>query len=433
MKRRGASALVLRTVVLVAMLAYLLTAAVWAQKPVYVLTVEGTVDQGLSAYVCRGVSQANAEAQGVLVEINTFGGRVDAATEARDCLLAADVPVATYVTKRAWSSGALIALAGRELAMAPGSSMGAAEPRPKEAKTVSALRGEFEATAERFERDPLIAAAMVDARVEIAGLVERGELLTLRAGEAQRLGFAQVVAPTRNEVLEAVFPGAYPLVVHPNWGERAARLLTDPAMSTVLLIVTFLGLIVELLTPGLGLPGLLAAIALGLFFGGRLVVGLVGWEVIFLFASGFALLSVEVFALPGFGVVGVLGLLAIFGSLFLAYGDPTVALRSLSVTVVATVVIGGLLVRRLAKRGGRFARLVLSTRQVPREGYVAVQAVSELEGEEGVALTSLRPAGLVELDGRRIDAVSEGSLIAAGSRVKVVRSEGLRVVVRRID
>src|SRR5690606_29200878 len=158
------------------------TPAERVEGPVYVIPIEGTIDEGLAAFVERALGEArDGGAVAVLLEINTFGGRVDSATRIKDAVTAMPVPVVAFVTQRAWSAGALIALGARYVAMAPGTSIGAAEPRPADEKTISALRKEFEAAAEARGRDPLVAGAMVDADIEIEGLVEKGQVLTLSA------------------------------------------------------------------------------------------------------------------------------------------------------------------------------------------------------------------------------------------------------------
>lgn len=412
-----------------------MSGAAGAEAPVYVLSLGGPIDLGLSAYVSRGVAQAVEEAAAVVVEIDTWGGRVDAAIQIRDCLVSAKIPVFTYVTSRAWSAGALIALAGSKMAMASGSSIGAAEPRPSDAKTVSALRGEFEATAERFGRDPMVAAAMVDARVEIPGVVAKGELLTLRAGEAHHLGIADLIVPTNEALVEELLGEAHPVVAVPmNWGEKAARVLTDPSMGGVLLAVAALGFLIEVLTPGWGLPGLISLAAVAVFFGGRLVVGLVGWEVVLLFLVGLVLLLLEALVIPGFGVAGVAGIISVLTSLFLSFPDPQLALQAIAVAGVLTIVAGWVLLRRMAKSDrGLWSRVVLGTRQATEEGYVAGSEHQGLLGSEGITRSVLRPSGIIEIEGRRLDAVSEGAWITEGRRVQVVSVQGSRIVVREID
>ena len=178
-----------------------------AQKPsvVYVAPIEGMIDLGLAPFVERVLREAtDAGAAAVILEINTFGGRVDAAVLIRDALLNAKVPTVAFINKRAISAGALIALATEKIVIAQGGTIGAATPvqmgqpgapaQPVEEKTVSYVRKEFRATAEARKRPPLIAEAMVDADVEIPGLIEKGKLLTLndrRSLEAQDCGFSR--------------------------------------------------------------------------------------------------------------------------------------------------------------------------------------------------------------------------------------------------
>lgn len=400
---------------------------------VWVIPVEGTIDLGLAAYVRRSVAEAErAEASLILVEVNTFGGRVDAATEIRDALLESRVPTAAFVKERAWSAGALIALAADRLWMAPGSSIGAARPIPADEKTVSALRAEFESTAERNGRDPKIAAAMVDAKVVIDGLVAEGEILTLTASRAVELGFADGLASSRDEVLSALGLGDRRVMTTSfSWAERAARFLSEPTVSQLLLTLGFLGLIAEVTSPGTGVPGLIGLASLALFYGARMIAGLVGWEALLLLLAGLVLLAVEIFVIPGFGVAGIAGAAAVLWSLVVSFGGVEEALRSIGVSLALTVA-GAVLLWRFGKRRGLWRGVILETRLKGEEGYVSAPDYSDLVGRTGVALTTLRPSGVVEIDGKRIDAVSEGGYIARGSPIEVKLVEGTRVVVREI-
>src|SRR5690606_884430 len=204
----------------IAVLAALLAGAAGAaQAPsgavpaVHVVPIEGTIDEGLAVFVRRAVAEAEAAgAAAILVEINTFGGRVDSATDIRDALLRTHLTVIAFIPDRAWSAGALIALAADHIAMAPGPSMAAAEPRP---------------AAQAHGRDPMVAAAMVDERIEIEGLVSAGEILTLTARKAEEIGFVDFVAGTRAEVLSHFgLAGARLQEAEMNWAERLARFLS---------------------------------------------------------------------------------------------------------------------------------------------------------------------------------------------------------------
>ena len=417
---------------LVVMLVFALNTGALAAPLVYSLPIRGEIEPGLAAFVARGLALAERNNGLVLLEINTFGGRVDAATEIKDLILKADVPVIAYVSERAWSAGALIALSAPTLAMAPGSSIGAAEPRPMEEKTVSALRAEFEATAERHGRDRRLAGAMVDADVIVEDLVERGKILTLSAQDAIEWGMADVLAGNVHQVLAQLGHESYEMVrLTPHWAENIARFLTNSTISSLLLTLGFLGLIFEITSPGWGVPGTVGIISLALFFGGRYVTGLAGLEAIVLFVVGFILVLLELLIIPGFGITGILGMIGVVASIILAFGDVRVALTSLSVAISVSVIALFLLWGRI-RQSRFFQRLVLSHAESPEAGYRAPVDFSHLIGKHGIALTPLRPAGTVVIDRERYDVVSDGGFISQNSQVEVVMTEGTRVVVREI-
>lgn len=431
--RRPTIGLLLAMVAAVGLVAGLAFGQSGAEPTVYLLTISGTIDEGLAAYVGRTVQAAERDgASAIFLEIHTFGGRVDSATNIRDVLLRSSLPVIAFIPDRAWSAGALISLAADFIAMAPGATIGAAEPRPADEKTISALRAEFEATAERAGRDPLVAAAMVDARIEIEGIVQAGEILTLSARQAEEIGFIQLVANTRDQVLAHFeLDHAHLEEATPNWAERLARFLSDPTVSSILLTLGFLGLLTEITTPGWGVPGTGGLLALALFFGARLVTGLAGLEVVLLFVFGVGLLLLEILVLPGFGIAGLLGLAAVFGSLFLSFPDLSSALAAVGFAAGATVV-GAIFILRRVPRSSIWHKLSLETKleesgfpdDDPDDPVIKVGAV-------GRALTPLRPSGTVEIGGMRVDAVSDGPFIAAGTAVEVVRVFGNRVTVRQ--
>src|SRR5690606_15671992 len=280
-------------------------AAAGAVDLVYVVPVEGNVEHGLARFIERAVGEAEAAGAGLIVfALDTPGGRLDSVLDIRRTIVASPVPTAAYVEHWAISAGALIALATEHLYMAPGATLGAAEPRPADEKTISAVRAEFEAAARRRGRDPQVAAAMVDAAVAIEGLVEAGQILTLTAEQAAEIGFSDGLAAGRAELLAALGAGEARIVeTEPRPAERFARFVTDPVVAPILLAIGFMGLVAELLLPGFGFPGIASIIALTLYFGGHMLAGLAGWEVVVLFLVGGRLLALEAFT-PGFGVFG---------------------------------------------------------------------------------------------------------------------------------
>ena len=418
-----------------------------AKAGVIVLNIEGTIAPGLDTYVARGLKEAAlAGAKAVLVEIDTLGGRLDAMDRIVELLQSSPVTVYTYVRGSAGSAGALIALTGKKIAMAPDSAIGAAAPvavggemdETRRQKETSFLRAKFRAAAERLRREgrpelrPEIAEGMVDPAMVIPGIKAKGELVSLSAEEALKLHYSDLIAGHRREVLRAFGLGGLKVrECRPMPAEGLVRFLTDPTVSTVLLALGLLGLLVEVFTPGFGGPGIVGLLGLGLFFGARLLAGLAGMEVIFLFTAGLLLLAIDLFFVPGFGLLGLLGLLGLAASVILAYPDPYQALAGLGGAVFTTFLLGGLLFRYLERRAA-FRPILLETRLTGQEGYTAVPDHRHLVGASGRTLTPLRPAGVALIDGDRVDVTSEGGFIPAETAVRVVRVEGNRVVVRPV-
>ncbi len=401
-------------------------------QTVYVIPLRGDIEPGLAEFVARGLNEArDGGADVVLFEITTFGGLVDSGVEIRDLIIDAELPTIAFVKNRALSAGALVALAAEHIVMAPGSTIGAAETRPKEEKYISAMRAEFRGAAERHGRDPQIAEAMVDENIEIEGIVRRGEILTLSASDAISLGFIDAVAPNRAEALSIVGYDNVEIVdIEMNWAERLARALTNPALSSILLTLGFAGIVIEFLTPGWGVPGSVGVLSLALFFGGRMVVGLAGWGIIFLFLIGILLLAMEIFVVPGFGVAGVSGIAVTLFSIGMTYADKQQAVASILISLIMTVVLIGIMLRYLPKTK-TWGRIILSTKLDTSSGYIAQPTLTDLLGKTGKTITPLRPAGTIEIDDNRVDAVTEGGFIGVDESVRVVKVEGSRIVVRK--
>jgi membrane-bound serine protease (ClpP class) len=415
-----------------------------AQTPVvYRISVTGTVENGLAPYVARSIREAEAAgARAAYLDIDTPGGRIDAAERIVDAVRNAAIPVYAFVNPRAFSAGALIALSSNGIYMRPGAVLGAATPvdgqgtRASE-KLVSAMRAEFRAVAEQRGLDPRIAEAMVDEGIEIPGLVRKGQLLTLSTAEALRVRFAKAQVASEKELLEAIgAPGATVVATEPNWAELVVRFLTNPLVSPLLLSLGILGLVFEIKTGTFGLGGFLSLTSLGLFFGSSFLLGLAGWEEVLLLGLGAIAVLIEVLVLPGFGVAGVLGIVAIASAVVLAMvgGAPSgsdimraLAVLGASLLITAAVIYAWL---RHLPNSGRFAGLLLRGHMGQSEGYTTALARTELVGQDGIALTDLRPAGTARIGSERVDVVTEGEYLPQGTAVRVIRSEGYRHVVR---
>lgn len=417
-----------------------------AGQDVYRVPVVGEIELGLAPFIERSVREAErAGAAAVILDIDTPGGRVDAAERIADAVSDAAVPVYAYVNRRAFSAGALISLATQRIYMRSGAVIGAATPivgtgEKAPEKIVSAMRSEMRALAEARGLDPRIAEAMVDEDIEIPGVVEKGKLLTLTTEEAVELGYARA-AEELDDVMRDIGVAGAPIVsVEVNWAERVVRFLSSHLVAPLLLSLGFIGLLIELKTPGFGLAGGAGLLALALFFGSHWLIGLAGWEEVILFAAGVILLVVEIFLIPGFGLFGLGGIAALVVSIFLSLiGNlPTVTLQELagaslvlSATVMVFLVTAWALLRNLA-RSVRLARsgILLDTEESRETGYLSAAPRRDLVGTTGVALTDLRPSGTGVFGEERVDVVSESEWIEAGTPIRVVLSEGYRHVVR---
>ena len=421
-----------------------------AQKPVvFVAPIEGVIDLGLAPFVQRVLDEATAaNAKAVILEINTFGGRVDAAVLIRDALLESKILTVAFINKRAISAGALISLASEKIAIADGGTIGAATPvqiglpgspaQPVEEKTVSYMRKEFRATAEQRNRPPLIAEAMVDADVEIPNIIEKSKLLTLTTKEALQVKIADFQANSLEAVLQSLnLTDAEIRYTTETWAESLVRFLTHPVVSSLLMTVGILGIMLEMRVPGFGLPGTIGLISLALFFWGHGLVRLAGLEELLLVGVGLILVGLEIFFIPGFGIAGILGIIALMGGLGLSligsgatWDSMLSALGQVALSLLVAI-IATLILLRYFPRLPFGKRLILETNLQAQEGYESSPAEDHRWlGKQGTAVSDLHPAGIARFNGERVDVVSDGTFIDAGQPIEVVRIDGNRVVVR---
>jgi membrane-bound serine protease (ClpP class) len=411
-----------------------------------VAPLTGEVDLGVAAFLRRIIRDAGPEDL-LILDIDTFGGRIDAAVQVRDALLASPAKTVAFVHPRAISAGALIALATDTIVMSHGSTMGAATPvqleggkmQPVEAKVISYFRKEMKATAEAKGHPGDLAEAMVDASVEIPGLDGKDTTLTLTTAEAVKHGLAAFEASSVGEICERLHRPP-PTVIHPgpNWAERVARFLSESAVSSLLLTLGMLGIMIELWAPGHVVSGLVGLACLLVFAFGHYVVNLAGWETLLIFAAGATLVVVEIIFFPGHGVMVFLGaLLAI-----VALTESMVDVKHVPISISWSL---GWLPRALTRAFGSLLAagglLAVLSRYLPRSRLGRVLILQEAVGgaaaepasllyRAGVAETALRPTGKVVIDGRRMDVVSEGGFIEQGAAIEVVEVAGARVVVR---
>ncbi len=330
-----------------------------------------------------------------------------------------------------------------------------AMPEALEEKSVSYVASLVRSAAQRKGHDAQLAEAMVrrtkEYRIGEQVINPPKQLLTLTNAEAEqhvddgkggRRPLLSLGTKDRlSDVIAALgLTGARTVELRVTLAERIARFVE--AFSVLFLVGGILGLYIEFKTPGFGLPGMLGIALLAIWFWGYHVAGLAGSVEIVLFVAGVALLAVEVLLLPGFGVAGIAGLGLVLLALGMAmvehypgvptYRPPAIHLRgaiaNLGLTLVAATALGALLARFLPKTRA-FNRVALTSAVAAKDGYRAAEETKNLIGLRGVAVTALRPAGIGLFEDRRLDVVSRGDFLDAGTRIEVAEAHGNRVVV----
>lgn len=476
---------------------------------VYVIDIRTEIGGGVSTYIKKGIQKAEqAEADAIVFDINTPGGRVDSAVKIIRSIQDTKIPTIAFVNREAISAGAMIASACDQIVMSSGATIGDSAPvdaQGKEApeKIVTYIRSTIRSTAERQNRNPDIAEAMVDKRLVLvrlengdiikmrpiefineqdAGtqmevLCSEDELLTLTTRQALEYGFVDtqaedltkllsqyriveieqdysdnvIMALTQEEVLsqqeergskrvslKKSLEGAQVEDFVVTVADRTVFFITSPYISALLLSLGGLGLLVEIRTPGFGIPGFLGLLFIGLFFGGHMLNQISLWVVMLLFVLGLALIIIEVFVIPGFGIAGIIGLILMLGSVFYTFfsetGEFSVALLWLSISIILTSAFA-ILATIFLPKSSPFQRFALSTVMSADEGYHSAGSddFQGYIGKTGVAITPLRPAGTARIENKRLDVVTVGNFIAEDTPIKVLEVEGAKISVEAIE
>lgn len=395
------------------------------------LKLNSEINNAEFSFIDKTLTEAELNsADFVIIEINSLGGYVDPALKIRDRILNSKLEVITLVNGRAWSAAALIALAGDELYISSSASIGAAETRPKEEKYISALRKEFASTAEKRNKNGEIAEAMVDESLEIEGLIEKDKLLTLTGEEALKYKIADFKAANLSQLAaqKEISLNEIKTVKKSNL-EKIMGVISSPSVSSFVLIIAFSALVFEALTPGFALGGTIGIISLLIFFASHIFTGGIGTGIVILFIIGLILILAEIFIIPGFGVAGIGGITAVLASLFFVFPNPSIAINVLLAVVLFTIVIAIFIFKNFAT-SQFWNRISLSSNA---QNYYSSTSKNELLNQKAKTTSKLRPAGTIEIEGKRIDAVTEGGFIEKNKKVEVISVSGSRVVVREIS
>jgi membrane-bound serine protease (ClpP class) len=498
-----------RIAVLLALISFV-SAAGWSQAAesrAYIIPIHGEINPSRMIFVRRGIEKAEDDgAKYIIFDIDTFGGRVDSALQiatligaARSAVTIAFIPAAAEGTGVSWSAGALISLACNRIYMAPGTSIGAAAPvyqtqegmEMADEKTVSAVRAQMAALAEKNGYPKAVAYAMVDLDVELIEVylgdeliltslddlpdLEReaertdtaleqgktvsrsGKLLTLTAGDMLKYGISSGTAFDTVELLRSLeVPFSNAVFLEESVVDKAAAFVTGTALTGILVLVGLVTLYMEVTSPGFGVPGTIAIICFAVVFIGGALLGTVGSLELLLFLLGVVLLVVEIFLIPGLGITGISGILLIAVALVLSRQEfiwPEFTwewdlfkknLLVFGGSIAASVVLFGVILR-LFPRLPLFSRLIL---QSPGQGEIAapgtetshpasslpgadIAGVYPALGEKGVAVTILRPVGKGKFGDEVYEVRTDGEYLDEGTDIEIVEIHGNQILVQR--
>lgn len=423
------------------------------ETQVFVMEIRSEIDARTSHYVNLALEEADEiGADYIVINMDTYGGALYDADDIRTRVLELDEPVYVFINKDAASAGALISIACDSIYMAPGASIGAAtvvnggtgEAAPD--KYQSYMRSIMRSTAEATGRDPKIAEAMVDEDLEVEGISSAGEVITFSTSEALKYGYCEAQVGSIEELLDQAGLEDYQLITFQvSTVNKIVSFFLNPFISGLLILVIIGGLYFELQTPGIGFPILASFVALVLYLTPYYLNGLAAnWEIAALFL-GVALIALEVFVIPGFGIAGIGGIFLVVASLmlimlnnnnfdffFVDFKEITQALATILAGFFGAILLmffGGVRITNT----NFFRRVALQGTQASTEGYTSNFKVGSFLGKEGEAYTVLRPSGKIVIGDELLDAYTRGEYIDRGEKVVVVSDEGssLRVKLAR--
>lgn len=439
---------------------FLLLISSLVSEIIYKVPIEGTIDLGLPPFIKRVISQAESEnAEAIIFEINTFGGRVDAATQIKDAILSSKITTIAFINRRAISAGALISLSCEKIYMTEGGLIGAATAvdmsgKKGSEKVISFMREEMASTAEKRGRNAEIARGMVDEELQFTHLVinsdsiavndiegrKDGKLISLTTEQALKYKISDGKAETFNDLIIKLDYSKYKVKQNiENWSENLVRFLTNPVVASLLTTFGFLGILFELQSPGWGIPGFVGLVCLILSLSASYIAQLATMSDMLLIITGFTLIMLEAFVIPGFGIVGISGLgVIIYGLYLLLIPDVPVSEEVLSSAMdgftigLLGALVGIYLLLKVMIKTKFWKQLTAPGSQKKEDGFTNSFGWETLVNEIGKTDTDLNPSGWANVGKNRVFVVSEGGFIDKGEKVKILSVDGNRILVRKL-
>lgn len=419
------------------------------ERKVYVIDIRQEINAASQRILMMGMREAQKlNADYIILNINTYGGAVDAADSMRTAILKSKIPFAAFINNQAASAGALISISCDSIYMSKGSSIGAATVVDQTGKVLpdkyqSFMRAMMRSTAEANGRDPKIAEAMVNPSVSIPGIIDSTKVLSFTREEAIKNNYCEGKAETIEEVASQ-FVGSLDYVLikqRITFLDKLISFFLSPVVQGILIMMIIGGIYFEVQAPGFGFPSVIAITGAVLYFAPLYLEGLANYWEIILFFIGVALIILELFAFVGFGVAGILGIIILFAGLTFAMIDNDLLLKGDEINLMpiikplALVMVTGtssliLSIYFASKIFGssRFTKLALKTSLMESDGFVGVNTdYADLVGKMAIVMTDMKPSGKIEIDGKWYEASLEFGMVRKGGTVVVTRFEGGRL------
>lgn len=459
-----------------------------ASKSASIITIHSMIDGGLASSIKRRVEIAkDKKADVIIFDIDTFGGRLDSGFEISEYIGdLEDIRTVAFISHKAISAGALIAISCNDIIMVHDAELGDCEPiiptaegdyKPAGEKIQTVLRTKFRKYAEKNGYPILLAEAMVTKEIEvyhiktkdkpdgvfISGrdlkemneedkknitekklIVEEGKLLTMYAKEAYNYGFARHIVDDKNALFQLYNIKKNEITeLETNWSEEMVRFLEK--MAPILLTIGIITIYLELKAPGFGIFGIIGILCFATIFLSKYMAGLAETPEIIIFFVGIALIAVEIFLIPGFGIAGISGIVFMFIGLILSFQDFTfpqtpydtqVLQKNLFMIICSFLASSFAIIMLLRYLPGipLFNRLVLDTAETPDYGFKVTdrESYTDLTGKKAYAITPLHPSGKIEIGEKIFDVVTQGDFVEKGDTVEIVEVKGNRIVVKSV-
>ena len=422
-----------------------------AKKTIYKFSIKEEIAPPIARMVSKAIDEAHMlKADYIYIEMNTYGGAVDAADSIRTKILKSKIPTWILIQNNAASAGALISIACDSIYMQPGSTIGAATVVDQQGNQVpdkyqSYMRKKMRATAEQKGRNPDIAEAMVDPDIYIEGIIDSGKVITFTTTEAIKYKFCEAQVNSLDDIIKRNGLTNYQIIEQKiSFMDKIISWLISPYVSGILIMIIIGGIYFELQTPGIGFPILAAITAAILYFAPLYLEGLAeNWEIL-IFIAGIILVAIEIFVIPGFGVAGISGIILIIAGLTLSMienvgfdfsiSDNDQLFKALLTVIVASIVslIGSIYLGVKFIESSLFKKFVLSTSENNTYGFNGINEKEKtLVGKTGTTVTLLRPSGKIEIDGEIYDSTAEIGFIEKGETVIVNKFEASQLFVSK--